>query len=200
MAQKRMIGEEYCSWAALHDGRITAFAAYRPRWRKGHAAAFLIEAVDVPAIRRVTEKVGAATGITGQLSFDLIVDADGVAHPIECNPRSVSGIHLFDASAALGGAIVEGESCPSPEAGVLRHMAPAMALIGLPTAVASGRFSELREDWRRSSDVIARGEGMRVTLGCVRDAAGFAMQAMKARRSPASATTADIEWDGEIPA
>lgn len=200
VAQKRLHGEEYCSWAALHDGEIAAFAAYRPRWRKGRAAAFLIEAVDVPAVREVTRKVGAATGMTGHIAFDLILDTAGIAHPIECNPRAVSGLHLLDASPELARAILGGEICAGPAAGALRHMGPAMTLIGLPSALASGRIGEFREDWRRSSDVITRGEGMGVTLGCIRDAAGFAMQAVKAKRSPASATTADIEWDGEDPA
>jgi hypothetical protein len=195
--QRRVRGAEICSWAALHQGRVTAFAAYRPRWRHGRAAAFAFEAVEAPAVRAISAHIGAATGATGQVSFDVIVDAAGVAHPIECNPRSVSGLHLFDADAALARALVEGQACPDPPAGRLRHLGPAMLLLGVPAALASRRLAALRRDWRASADVVARGQGSGVTLGCIADAAGFAIQALAARRSPAGASTADIEWDGE---
>lgn len=197
VAQQRIQGDEICSWSALHQGRVTAFAAYRPRWRQGRAAAFQVEAVTAPNIREISERIGAATGMTGHLSFDVIVDADGIAYPIECNPRAVSGLHLFDASAALARAVLEGVPCGEPAPGTLRHMGPAMALLGMPAALFSGRLGALRADWRRSRDVIDREGSARVTLACLADAAGFAWQALRSRRSAAGGTTVDIEWDGE---
>jgi len=197
VAQQRIRGEEYCSWAALRDGRVTAFVAYRPRRRQGRGAAFMIEAVASPALRRISEQIGAATGMTGHLSFDIIVDAAGVAWPIECNPRAVSGLHLLDARADLARALVAGAPCAEPVAGTLRHMGPAMALLGVPAALREGRLDELAADRRVSRDVIDREGRGAVTLGCLVDAAGFAFQALRLARSPAGATTADIEWDGE---
>jgi hypothetical protein len=197
VAQQRIRGEEYCSWAALQDGRVTAFVAYRPRWRHGRAAAFMIEAAASPAMREISERIGAATGLTGHLSFDIIVDAAGVPYPIECNPRAVSGLHLLDAGADLARAVVAGEPCAEPVAGTLRHMGAAMALLGVPTALREGRAAALAADWRASRDVISREGGAAVTLGCLADAAGFALQAVRSARSPAGATTADIEWNGE---
>jgi len=197
VAQRRVEGDEVCSWAALHQGRVTAFAAYRPRWRQGRAAAFLFEAVAAPAIRSITETIGAASGMTGHLSLDLIVDALGVPHPIECNPRAVSGLHLFDARADLARAVVSGTPIEEPKPGTLRHLGPAMALIGLPGALRAGQFGTLRADWRRSRDVIDREAGGGVALGCIADAARFALQALRTGQSPAGASTADIEWDGQ---
>jgi hypothetical protein len=196
VAQQRIRGEEYCSWAALRDGKVTAFAAYRPRRRHGRGAAFMIEAVASPAIRRISEQIGAATGMTGHLGFDIIVDAAGVPYPIECNPRAVSGLHLLDAQADLARAVVAGAPCAEPVAGMLRHMGPAMALLALPTALREGRPGPLAADWRASRDVINREGHAAVTLGCLADAAGFAFQALRSARSPAGAATADIEWDG----
>jgi len=196
VVQRRLRGEEVCSWAMLDRGQVTAFAAYRPRWRQGRAAAFQIEAIAAPEVRAITQVIGAATGMTGHLSLDLIRDAAGVPHPIECNPRAVSGLHLFDASADFARAVVEGIPCDEPPAGTLRHMGPAMALLGVPAALANGRFNALRADWRASRDVIDREGDPRLTLACLADAAGFAAHALRARRSPSGATTADIEWDG----
>lgn len=195
--QRRIVGEEVCCWTALHRGSITAFAAYRPRWRQGQAAAFQLEALDLPKVHDIVQRIGAATGMTGHLSLDIIIDAAGVPHPIECNPRAVSGLHLFDASADMARAVIEGTPCAEPEPGLLRHLGPAMALLGLPAALMRGRLRAFRTDWRCSRDVIDREGNMRQTWGCLADAAGFALHALRARRSPAGATTLDIEWDGE---
>jgi hypothetical protein len=135
--------------------------------------------------------------MTGHLSLDLIVDEKGVMRPIECNPRAVSGLHLFDAGAEMARAIIEARPCAEPSPGLLRHMAPAMALLGMPAALTSGRLSAFLKDWRASSDVINRERQVRMPLACLADAAGFAVHAVRARRSPAGATTADIEWNGE---
>jgi hypothetical protein len=197
VAQQRIVGDEICSWALVRDGKIVAFAAYRPRWRHGHAAAFQIEAVSVAAVREISERVAAATGMTGHLSFDVIVDGKGRAFPIECNPRAVSGLHLFDADPKLALALTGEATLTDPEPGRLRHMAPAMALLGLPAAARQGRIGALLADWRRGTDVIDREGSARVTLGCLADAARFTLMAVRGRRSPAGATTADIEWDGE---
>ncbi|KAF1053429.1 MAG: hypothetical protein GAK43_01427 [Stenotrophomonas maltophilia] len=197
VAQQRIRGEEFCSWAAVHQGRVLAFAAYRPRWRQGQAAAFQMEAVNQAAIESVTQRIAAATGMTGHLSFDLIIDASGQALPLECNPRAVSGLHLFDAAPALAQALLGEASLPTPPLGRLRHMGPAMALLGLPTALLSGRSRALCQDWRNSQDVIDREGGGRVTLGCLADALRFTLYAVRAGLSPAGATTADIEWDGQ---
>ncbi|MDP3287309.1 MAG: ATP-grasp domain-containing protein, partial [Methyloversatilis sp.] len=54
---------------------------------------------DDPQHRPVIDWVSrfiAAAGFTGFISFDLVVDADGQAHGIECNPRATSGLHFVD--------------------------------------------------------------------------------------------------------
>ena len=197
VAQRRIEGHEVCSWAFAVEGRITAFAAYRPRWRQGKAAAFQMEAFALPAVRAVSERIAAATGLTGHLSFDTIVDAQGMVWPIECNPRAVSGLHLFDAMPQLRDALTGASVLAEPPPGTLRHLAPAMAMLGLPAALVSGRGAALLRDWRAGRDVVDRERQGRVTLGCIADAARFAMQALRSGRSAAGATTADIEWDGE---
>jgi len=196
VAQRRIEGEEFCCWAAVHGGRVVAYSAYRPRWRLGRAAAFQMEAVNMPAVEHVARRVAEATGLTGQIAFDVMVDGQERAWPLECNPRAVSGVHLFDACAALGRAILDGEPAPSPPQGRLRHLAPAMALLGVPSALAAGRLSALLEDWQASADVIGRGSPMALA-GCLVDAARFAAVAFVKGITPAGATTDDIEWDGE---
>lgn len=197
-AQRFVAGQEVCSWAAAHDGQVSAFVAYRPRRRLGRGAAYQIEAVSNPQLRQAAETIAAATGMSGHLSFDAIEASDGRTYLIECNPRAVSGLHLFDASADLGHAVVGAGDLAEPPQGRLRHLGPAMALLGIPSALSSADLPGLIRDWRGSADVMDRGEGPGVSLGCLLDAAGFAAAAITSSRSPAGATTSDIEWNGEV--
>jgi hypothetical protein len=53
------------------------------------------ERVEHPAIARWVEGFARAARWTGFLSFDFVVDAQGVPWGIECNPRTTSGLHFF---------------------------------------------------------------------------------------------------------
>jgi predicted ATP-grasp superfamily ATP-dependent carboligase len=194
-AQRRVCGEEICIWTACRAGEILAHAAYRPRWRHGKAAAFAFEAVEAKPVVAAAQRIARHIGATGQLSFDMIMDADGRAWPLECNPRAVSGLHLFDADPALARAIL-GEG-PPPATASLRYLAPAMLLLGLPQALVSARIGEWRADWARGRDVLGRPGDRAPAFGALADAARFAAVGFSRRRSPAGQTTDDIEWNGE---
>jgi hypothetical protein len=196
VAQPFVAGEEICLWSAVHRGAVTAFAAYLPRWRQGRSAAYAFEAIDCPAAAEIAHRVAAATGMTGHLSFDIILAADGSAVPIECNPRAVSGLHLFDAEAELARAMC-GEPVGRPPAGRLRHLAPAMLMLGLPAAVATGQAGRLLADWRTGEDSIGRPGDRAPAWGALIDAARFALVGLSRLRGPAGQTTDDIEWNGE---
>ncbi|MEM8665585.1 MAG: hypothetical protein AAGF49_15865, partial [Pseudomonadota bacterium] len=49
------------------------------------------------------------TGYSGFIAFDIILDGDGEAFAIECNPRLTSGLHFFD-HAHLAAALLNGAS------------------------------------------------------------------------------------------
>ena len=188
-------GEELCLWAAVRNGAVTGHALYRPALRHGRSAAFAFEAIDWPPALAIAERVARATGMTGHLSFDLIRTPDGRAVPIECNPRAVSGVHLLEGD-ALACAIL-GEPQPPPAAGTRRHLAPAMALLGAPTAVLRGDGKRFAAVWRSGRDAIGRPGDPWPRLGALVDAARFAALGLTRRRSPTRQTTADIEWNGE---
>lgn len=195
VAQAFVAGEELCLWSAAHGGRIVAHALYRPVSRHGRSAAYAFEAIDLPPALAIAERIAAATGMTGHLSFDLIRTPDGRAVPIECNPRAVSGVHLFGGD-SLARAIL-GEPQPSPLAGTRRHLAPAMALLGMPGALAAGRLPAFLREWRLGEDAIGRPDDPWPRAGALVDAARFAALGLTRRRSPTRQTTADIEWNGE---
>lgn len=189
-------GEEVCIWSAARAGRLVAFAAYRPRWRIDRSASFYFETDHDPALVAMAQAVAAATEASGHLSFDVIRTADGRIAPIECNPRGVSGLHLFDAEARLAHALLresEGMETPTVPA---RHLAPAMWLFGAPTALRRRGLRAFRDDLACSRDVFAK-HGPGASAGALLDAARFLTVGLSRGRSASGQSTDDIEWNGE---
>ncbi|MBO9559390.1 MAG: ATP-dependent carboxylate-amine ligase [Caulobacter sp.] len=191
-------GEEVCIWSFARAGRLTAFAAYRPSWRLGRSASFYFETDSDPALLAFAQRLAAVTGATGQLAYDVVRRPDGSIAPLECNPRGVSGVHLFDAAPRLAEALVGDTALQCPEAAA-RHLAPAMWLMGAPQALLQGRLSAFRTDLARSRDVFAiSGTPGRAILGALLDAGRFTMVGLSRGRSASGQSTDDIEWNGEV--
>lgn len=197
VAQERLTGEELCVWSAIRGGRLAACIVYRPILRHGRSAAFAFEAVDSPAAVEMARRIAGHVGGDGQLSYDVMVRADGKVAPIECNPRTVSAIHLADGSAALARAMLGRCEFVAPAAGTIRYLSPAMALIGAPAALSGGSFGELRAVWRKGRDSVGRPGDRLPVAGVLLDAARFALTGAARFHGPTSETTDDIEWNGE---
>lgn len=193
--QEFVEGEEICIWSAARAGEIVAFAAYKPRWRHGRSASFYFESETDPALLTLAQTIARATNATGHLSYDVIRTPDGVIAPIECNPRGVSGLHLFDASPRLAHALLGEAGLQRPDVAAC-HLGPAMWMLGAPGAVIHGRYSEFTADLKRSRDVLSTA-GPWASVGILLDAARFAAVGLSRGRSASGQSTDDIEWNGE---
>lgn len=194
--QRFISGDEICFWSAARDGKIVAHAAYRPLWRHGRSAAYAFEHVDLASALSVAQAVAKSIDFTGHLSFDMILTSDGRAIPIECNPRAVSGLHLCDAQASLAHRIMG--SCDTPmDIAKRRHLSLAMACLGLPSAIASGRLRVFLSDWKSSVDALGRPGDKGPIAGALLDAARFTFTGLGRLRSATAETTDDIEWNGQ---
>ncbi|MFT7837679.1 ATP-grasp enzyme [Saccharothrix sp. BKS2] len=111
--QRRAAGREFCAHTTCRAGRITAYTC------SGSSALQLnYHHVEVPAIWHWVRDFAAAHRLHGQVSFDFIVDRDGVPYAIECNPRPHSALVAFHDSPDLAAAYldpgVEGVARPLP--------------------------------------------------------------------------------------
>jgi hypothetical protein len=106
-------GQEYCTHGTARAGRLQVYCCCE-------SSAFQLNyaAVDHPGIEQWVTRFVAEHELTGQYSFDLIVDDDGQPVAIECNPRTHSAITMFsDQPGALAAAYlgdVTGTLRPSP--------------------------------------------------------------------------------------
>jgi NAD(P)-dependent dehydrogenase (short-subunit alcohol dehydrogenase family) len=137
-------GREYCTHGTARDGRLTVFCCCE-------SSAFQLNyaAVDDPEIERWVETFVADQKLTGQYSFDVIRDDDGVLVALECNPRTHSAITLFaDRPGALARAYLE------PDGRVLR-----------PSATARPTYWLYQELWR----MLSRPASIPARLAVLRD-------------------------------
>ncbi len=193
--QDFVAGEEICIWSASIAGEVVAFAAYKPLWRLGRSASFYFETDDDPALLAVTRAIARAANATGQLSFDVIRMPDGTIAPIECNPRGISGIHLFDSDPRLARALLGETPLQTPNVKA-RHLAAAMWLFGAPHAILKGKFGAFRRDLARSRDALSPSGEPWLGLGALMDAGRFTLVGLSRGRSASGQSTDDIEWNG----
>ena len=100
--QEFVTGDEYCTHATVRDGSVQVWACCR-----SSPSQLNYEMVDRPDMLEWVRTYAEATGITGQISMDFIVDADDRAVVIECNPRTHSAITMFHDHPDLARAYLE---------------------------------------------------------------------------------------------
>ncbi len=197
VVQSRVTGEEVNLYAVAHDGRLSAFSAYRSDWRTRGGAAYVfspLEGVVFDRLRAMAETFVAFVG-RGQFACDAIVDAAGQPWLIECNPRATSGVHLFGRSAAFGQALL-GRGVAEAASDVWRNSIM-FDSFGLADALRTRRLAAWRDDRRRSHDILSVSGDPAQRWGALADGAGFGLRVLASGRGLAQAMTADIEWNGQ---
>lgn len=197
VAQQMVEGDELCSYTIAHLGRVLAHASYRPAYRLGCSSSYYFDPVHHQGIREATAALARGTGYSGQISLDWIVNADGHAVALECNPRASSGLHLFPLATDLPTTLLGGGPLHEPGPGRARMIAPIMLGWGLHGAARDRQLGRWLRDWRRADDVIAVPGDRRPMLGASVDLGSYARMAARQRCSLREAATRDIEWDGE---
>ncbi|MCS6891059.1 MAG: ATP-grasp domain-containing protein [Rhodovarius sp.] len=94
VVQRRIAGQVISSCTLAHGGRIASTSLYRGALFSG-SVAIAFERIEHAATEEWIERFVAATGWTGFISFDFILDERGRPWGIECNPRTTSGLHFW---------------------------------------------------------------------------------------------------------
>ncbi len=199
VAQQRIGGEDASFYAVAREGRLTAFSAYRSSWRLAGGAAYAfapVEAALAARLRAMAEVLAERLVVRGQFACDLVIDAAGDPWLIECNPRAVSGAHLFPPGPDLANALLgRGEAAAGPAASA--HIAPALWRYGLPAALREKRLDAWNRERANGRDVLSAPGDRGPVLGALMDSFEFSLRAVRSGVSLEAAMTADIEWNGE---
>ena len=96
IVQQFVPGELVSSFSIARQGEVRVTVLYRAAVMQG-TVAVCFERIEVPAlVNEWIRRFVAHTVFDGFVSFDLIIDAAGRVHGIECNPRATSGIHFVE--------------------------------------------------------------------------------------------------------
>jgi hypothetical protein len=135
-------GRVHSSCGIAIEGRLLGNAIYRGVMFAGSVATVFERVTDPPRIEAWITRFVAASGHTGFISFDFIVDDAGEPWGIECNPRVTSGIH-FLRTEAIAPAILHGTPAPPREEARLQQFYSVLtALSGV--MFRKGYFATLR--------------------------------------------------------
>ncbi len=198
VAQRMLTGQEYCSYSVAVDGHLTAHVCYRPLYRLPLSSSFYFDPIVQTDIAEHVERFVRHTRFHGQISFDWIEDEAGIAHAIECNPRAISGLHLFNRDSSLAKAMCSSmRHIISADTKQAKMLAPAMLTAGCWSAWCNNSLAQWRYDFARASDVMLDVNDWKPAAGVLFDFVNYSATALWRRASLRAVTTADIEWDGE---
>ncbi|MFT4089345.1 MAG: ATP-grasp domain-containing protein [Asticcacaulis sp.] len=197
LRQDWVAGEDISTFVVAHEGRITAFSAYRSGWRMPGGVSYYFDPLEPELMTTLEGLMGqlvAGLGFTGQLGCDLRHDPDGQLWFIEANPRATSGLHLLAHDPEALSAAYTDKAAPllrtSPQAACV---GPVMYLSGWPQALRNGRVALWQADMRRARDVTGRGALRLMTRG-----AGLMAQAVVRGMPLAQFLTVDIECNHDL--
>jgi predicted ATP-grasp superfamily ATP-dependent carboligase len=199
VAQRYIEGEQLCTYSVVHLGRITAHTAYRSEFTAGQGATIVFQHVDHPASLAWVQRFVEAEQFTGQIAFDFIETADGEVVAIECNPRAISGVHLFAKTPEFAQAFFDASlACVTPADDVCAMLLTGMLVYGLPSSIRDRRFKRWLFTFLRSRDVIANLRDPLPALLQLRSIVHYVVLGRKHGISALEASTLDIEWNGEM--
>lgn len=196
VAQRYVDGREHCSFSLLVNGRVTAHTCYHPRYRVGRGSGIWFEPTNPAPVRALVEQLGAQTGYTGQLAFDVIETRDGTCYVLECNPRATSGVHLLGGHKQGLVNALQGENNGEPlgSDGYPHMVALAMLLFAAPH---HGLKRNFWRDYAMAKDVIAQPRDRMPLFAQWLGLIEVVGRALARGVGLLSAATADIEWDGQ---
>jgi hypothetical protein len=200
LLQECIEGREYCTYAWADEGRLVAISTYHHEFRAGQGAGICFEPVFHPGIEAWIKNFVSQTQLSGQVSFDFIENTVGKIHPLECNPRSTSGLHLLTPEDAFIRAII-GLETPTevirPKTGSRAMLGLAMWVYGLPSIRSLTRLKAWSQIMVFSRDCVFSWRDLLPFFTQFLTFGFFFLQAKKLSISELEATTEDIEWNGE---
>jgi hypothetical protein len=202
IAQRQIAGTEFCTWALFVGGKEVCSAAYRPVYRAGKGSGIGLRAVAPGRAAAFARTLASSLHYTGQLAFDWM-ENDAGCHVLECNPRSTSGVHFLDGkSEALASAFIGALRGKPFQAvgGSDEDLAVkwAMLLFGTLRMLRPRSGAGQRAFFRNARDVEHDPTDPRPSRARVltRAFAEILIRAIQSRRGLLSASTFDIEWNG----
>lgn len=198
LVQRFIEGELISTLSLLRSGREMGRSRYRGTVFAGTVAVCFERVDQHAAIDAWLDDFFRANPMeNGFIAFDFIVDEDGRAWAIECNPRVTSGIHFFD-SAALGMALTAADGVAAAPVASAAHRRYQWAYSTLTeayrTILQPAEFRRRLREMRRARDVVWSRDDPMPFLLMTPLSAEILWPAMTSTLTLGEATQRDIAW------
>jgi len=198
VAQPAIIGEQLCYTGMALHGKVLVDICYTPavriRRNKGSidGPAIAFKTADNTDLANHARKIIENLGYTGMLGIDAITTRNGVSYIHDINPRTTSGIHLLAPEVDFT-ALLRGEQ--------QELMLQESSTAWIPSAVwfSHAPLRNVYRSWRqpRWIDVISSRDDRMPAIGQLAVLLQLMRLGRRYNRSPMTAATVDIEWNGE---
>lgn len=199
LAQEWLKGNKYCTYSVCHEGRIHAHAIYPVRYAIDGHSCLTYESVEHAGITEWVTKRVKETNFTGQIGFDFIEDPAGGLYTIECNPRSTSGILMFEPHNRVDRAFFgENDDVITPDPGIRKMVGPGMLLYGWRKSALEGNtLRGFLRDFRNTDEIITRRDDIGPFLAVPLAVGNILQNSARYRVGLAEGFMHDHEWDGQ---
>lgn len=198
VAQQWLKGKKLCTYSIAKEGKITAHSTYPLQFSIDGSSCLNFEAIDHPTTEKWVSNFIKQTNFTGQLGFDFIEVNNKTLYPIECNPRSTSGLHLFRKEDNLPDAFfVENIETVKPKPGFSKQIAVGMLLYGWKTKHPEKSYVQFLKNLLSVQDVIFSRHDLSPFFMQPFLFITYIIRCLKLRMSIPSMFTFDIDWNGE---
>lgn len=117
--QRYIDGKKICSYSICHQGSLSAHSTYQVLHSMGIGSAICLQSIYSPEVEEFVKHFAKERNFTGQISFDFILSDK--LYCIECNPRTTSGVHLFEKNPELAHAFFSKKEMLTPKIGMISH-------------------------------------------------------------------------------
>lgn len=195
IVQDYVKGTQYCSYSVASQGKLLAHSLYPTKYSAGPGATVYFQQIENEKILKFVSHIVAQEYFTGQIAFDFIKDAQDRIYPIECNPRSTSGIHLFDGNQEFALTFIkENNNMITPDKEQAYMLGIPMLLYGIMRGTAIKHLPTFFQDFKEAKDVVFSKKDMKPFFYQIPVFFNILGKAMKYKKNLTAVTTMDIEW------
>lgn len=199
LAQEWLKGDKYCTYSVCHRGKIYAHTVYPVRYAINGQSCLSFEPVVHPEIDEWVARRVKEIDFTGQIGFDFIEHPDRGLYTIECNPRSTSGILMFEPHNRVDRAFFgDNDDVIRPDPDARKMLGPGMLLYGWRKSALEGNtLRGFARDYRRTDEVISQRDDIGPLAGIPLAMGNILLNSMRYKVGLAEGFMHDHEWDGQ---
>lgn len=184
--QEKINGTQICTYAIADKGRMQCYSAYQTNDNVGLSATIYFEPYSNPKLEAFVKRYIEQNEYTGQIAFDLILSGNDRLYPIECNPRTTSGICLFPLTECR-------------QVTQTYHVGTETTMLGLAmlrTCVSKNPWKQILK-MAKAKDIVWNSKDPYAFFDQITSFLYLIKESRKRKISSYQMSTLDIEWNGE---